>query len=230
MPKINVVISDAQHIWLLANSDKLRTKSAIVRDLIESEMRKLDEPVRLPAYRVGAGEELTKDEKLKLQLEEINHPSNSSQKIFPPLKLLGDDVGRESEGTPKKGPSNKTSSLHSIAARKKIAPEKLKPFWDKIEAFWKVKKGSKSLQAFTLQLTELEKILDDLGKDILIEQLDLACLSGTWKAINHKRTVQFLETAKKNKPEPEMKHPAYKVYTAEDHETSTSNPVLKELF
>ena len=142
---------------------------------------------------------------------------------------LGDGVGRECEGTPRKRPPE----INSIAKRKKIAPEQLKPYWDKIEAFWRVKKGTKNLQAYTLQITELEKILEDLGKDVLIEQLDLACMAGTWKQINYRRTVQYMEKEKKSKPEPEMKHPAYKVHTAKDlgyDNGPTKNPILKDIF
>ena len=75
------------------------------------------------------------------------------------MKLLGDGVGRESEGTPRKKPYE----INSIAKRKKIAPEQLRPYWDKIESFWRVKQGSKNLQAYTLQITELEKILEHLN-------------------------------------------------------------------
>ena len=144
------------------------------------------------------------------------------------MNHFGDGVGRESEGTPRRN-----HEINSIAKRKKIAPEKLKPYWDKIEDFWRVKKGTKNLQAYTLQITELEKILEDLGKDVLIEQLDLACMAGTWKQINYRRTVQYMEKEKKSKPEPEMKHPAYKVHTAKDlgyDNGPTKNPILKDIF
>jgi hypothetical protein len=184
----------------------------------------LDTGLRLPTYRVGAGKEIQVQEFFTKKLsstdllkEGINHPSENSL----PLDNLGEVVGKEREETPKK-------PLFSFKQHKK-----LEPFWDKILAFWKVKKGSKSNQAFALQVTELEKILDDLGKDVLIEQLDSACLAGTWKQINYRRTVQFTEMEKKRKPEPDLKHPAYKVHTAKDlgyDNGPTTNTVLKELF
>ena len=105
MPRLNIIISDSHLDWLKANTNNLRTKSAVIRDLIEAEMRTLDfenESANLPAYRVGAGKEPSKEESKKLLLEEINHPS--SQKIFPPFGLLGESVGKELEGTPRKPP------------------------------------------------------------------------------------------------------------------------------
>ena len=48
-----------------------------------------------------------------------------------------------------------------------------------------------------------------------------------------KTFVQLKERDKKSKPEPEMKHPAYKVHTAKDlgyDNGPTKNPVLKDIF
>ena len=196
----------------------------------------LDKDARISAYHVGAGEkELSNEAEVQTSIQSLKSTSNISsisvsekEKISPPLNRFGDGVGRECEGTPRRN-----QEINSIAKRKKNAPEKLKPYWDKIEAFWRVKKGTKNLQAYTLQITELEKILEDLGKDVLIEQLDLACMAGTWKQINYRRTVQYMEKEKKSKPEPEMKHPAYKVHTAKDlgyDNGPTKNPILKDIF
>ena len=60
---------------------------------------------------------------------------------------------------------------------------------------------------------ELEKILDNLGKKVLIEQLDQACMAGTWKQINYNRTVKFLDKKEEVK---QTKHPAHKVFKASD--------------
>ena len=213
MPRIHIQLSDAQYEWLEINSDSLRTKSAIIRHLIDSEIAGLDTLSRIPVYRVGAGEKvLTQPEKLIEVQTSIPSSKNSSNLNC----SLGDSVGRESEGTPRKPPFNK------------VIPDNLKPFEKRILDFWKIKKGSKSSQAWSLQMTQLGKILDDLGKDILIDQLDSACLSGTWKAIDYKRTVQFLDIQKKNKPEPEPKHPAYKVFKADDFDSpgKTTNELL----
>jgi len=231
--RINIYLDDELSIELRNKKPKFLSLSGYCSFLLADA---LDRGVRISAYHVGAGErELSNEAEVQTSIQSLKSTSNISsisdsekEKISPPLNRFGDGVGRECEGTPRRN-----QEINSIAKRKKIAPEKLKPYWDKIEAFWRVKKGTKNLQAYTLQITELEKILEDLGKDVLIEQLDLACMAGTWKQINYRRTVQYMEKAKKSKPEPEMKHPAYKVHTAKDlgyDNGTTKNPILKDIF
>ena len=231
--RINIYLDDELALELKKNKPKFLSLSGYCSFVLA---QALDKDARLSAYHVGAGErELSNEAEVQTSIQSLKSTSNISsvsdsekEKISPPLNRFGDGVGRECEGTPRRN-----QEINSIAKRKKIAPEKLKPFWDKIEAFWRVKKGTKNLQAYTLQITELEKILEDLGKDVLIEQLDLACMAGTWKQINYRRTVQYMEKEKKSKPEPEMKHPAYKVHTAKDlgyDNGPTKNPILKDIF
>ena len=231
--RINIYLEDELASELRNKKPKFLSLSAYCAFLLAET---LDKDARISAYHVGAGErKLSNEAEVQTSIQSLKSTSNISsisasekEKISPPLNRFGDGVGRECEGTPRRN-----QEINSIAKRKKIAPEKLKPYWDKIEAFWRVKKGTKNLQAYTLQITELEKILEDLGKDVLIEQLDLACMAGTWKQINYRRTVQYMEKEKKSKPEPEMKHPAYKVHTAKDlgyDNGPTKNPVLKDIF
>ena len=211
MPRIHVFLSDRQYKWLENHTDTLYTRSALIRDLIDSKLLGIDTSSRIPVYRVGAGEkDVIENESTKVQ---TSISSSSSKKDLSPVsKNIGESFGREYEGTPRKP--------LFIADPGSEQHQKLEPFWDKILAFWKVKKGSKSHQAFSLQLTELEKILDALGKDVLIEQLDSACLAGTWKQINYRRTVQFTEIDNRKSPKPEPKHPAYKVFKPDDFESS----------
>ena len=231
--RINIYLDDELALELKKNKPKFLSLSGYCSFVLA---QALDKDARLSAYHVGAGErELLNEAEVQTSIQSLKSTSHISsfsdpekEKISPPLNHFGDGVGRECEGTPRRN-----QEINSIAKRKKIAPEKLKPYWDKIEAFWRVKKGTKNLQAYTLQITELEKILEDLGKDVLIEQLDLACMAGTWKQINYRRTVQYMEKEKKSKPEPEMKHPAYKVHTAKDlgyDNGPTKNPILKDIF
>ena len=231
--RINIYLEDELASELRNKKPKFLSLSAYCAFLLAET---LDKDAKISAYHVGAGErKLSNEAEVQTSIQSLKSTSNISsisasekEKISPPLNRLGDGVGRESEGTPRKI----QQEINSIAKRKKIAPEKLKPYWDKIEAFWRVKKGTKNLQAYALQITELEKILEDLGKDVLIEQLDLACMAGTWKQINYRRTVQYMEKEKKSKPEPEMKHPAYKVHTAKDlgyDNGPTKNPILKDI-
>jgi len=215
MPKFALILSDSHWKWLNKNSNSLRTKSAIIRDLIESEMRSLDTEVTLPAYRVGAGKELSKEERKKLLLEEINQPS--PQKIFPPQSGLGDGIGREREGTPRKPPFEKT------------IPEKLKKHKKTILEFFAKKPGEHNKNAWNRLINGLTGIYDLDGDVAVLKQLEQGTTEG-WRNIGVANYKKF----GKEKPkfqEPEAKHPAYKVFSAKDgFGEPTSNPVLKELF
>ena len=156
--RINIYLDDELALELKKNKPKFLSLSGYCSFVLA---QALDKDARLSAYHVGAGErELLNEVEVQTSIQSLKSTSHISsvsdsekEKISPPLNHFGDGVGREFEGTPRKKPHE----INSIAKRKKIAPEQLKPYWDKIEAFWRVKQGSKNLQAYTLQITELEK-------------------------------------------------------------------------
>ena len=202
MPKFTLILSDSHWNWLKANSSNLRTKSAIIRDLIESEMRILDSPSRLPAYRVGAGESLSKEESQKLLLEEINYPSNvSSKKIFPPIGLLGESVGREREGTPRKPPFEK------------IVPSTLKIHEKAILDYFAKKPGEHNKNAWNRLINGLVSIYEADGHVPVKKQIQQASEEG-WRSITFANYLKYKEKPKFQ--EPETKHPSYQVFTAKD--------------
>ena len=49
-----------------------------------------------------------------------------------------------------------------------------------VGAFWKVKKGSKSIQAWKQQITEYRKFIEKYGEKVLRDQLEQGILAGTW--------------------------------------------------
>ena len=111
---------------------------------------------------------------------------------------------------------------------KKGYPEPLKPFKDAIDAYWRVKQGSKSDTAWNRLMNNLLKFLDKYGKDVVEEQLGRA-ESGKWKGIELSN-YENMQPAKKA-AEPETKHPAYRDFTAERLEQEAAdNAILKELF
>ena len=56
VPQINVRITEDQLIWLSSQVKPFRNKSAVIRDLIDSSIKELDEvALVLSAYHVGAG-------------------------------------------------------------------------------------------------------------------------------------------------------------------------------
>ena len=212
MKRITVTISEVTEAKLKKKKPTYLSLSKYINMILESSLDNLDSLVRLPAYRVGAEEISTKlDTNIstpvnedKVHFESSNF-SSKEKNLKNSISILGEDVGRESEGNPKNTPLPYDFET-SI-------PDKLKPYSDKIASFWRVKKGTKNRLAWSLQMGELEKILDNLGKKVLVEQLDQACMAGTWQQINYNRTVKWSDKAEEVK---QTKHPAHKVFKASD--------------
>ena len=212
MKRITVTISEVTEAKLKKKKPKYLSLSKYINMILESSLDNLDSLVRLPAYRVGAEETSTNIDSNtstpvnedKVHFESSNF-SSKEKNLKNSISILGEDVGRESEGNPKNTPLPYDFET-SI-------PDKLKPYSDKIASFWRVKKGTKNRLAWSLQMTELEKILDNLGKKVLVEQLDQACMAGTWKQINYNRTIEYSDKKEEVK---QTKHPAHKVFKASD--------------
>ena len=214
MKRITVTISKVTEAKLKEKKPEYLSLSKYINMILESSLDNLDSIVRLPAYRVGAEETSTNiDLNLntstpinedKVHFESSNF-SSKEKNLKNSIAILGEDVGRESEGNPKNPPLPYDFET-SI-------PNKLKPYSDKIASFWRVKKGTKNRLAWSLQMGELEKILDNLGKKVLVEQLDQACMAGTWKQINYNRTIEYSDKKEEVK---QTKHPAHKVFKASD--------------
>tara|TARA_B100001093_G_C26611604_1_gene920456 strand:- start:188 stop:811 length:624 start_codon:yes stop_codon:yes gene_type:complete len=101
----------------------------------------------------------------------------------------------------------------------KVIPEDLKPYTEKINSFWKVKKGSKSIEAWKQQIAEYRKFISKYNEKILIEQLDAGICSGKWSGItvvNYER-INSNFSKKYTTSEPIQKHPNTKVFKASDH-------------
>ena len=212
MKRITVTISEVTEAKLKEKKPEYLSLSKYINMILESSLDNLDSLVRLPAYRVGAEETSinidlntsTPVNEDKVHFESSNF-SSKEKNLKNSIAVLGEDVGRESEGNPKNTPLPYDFET-SI-------PDKLKPYSDKIASFWRVKKGTKNRLAWSLQMGELEKILDNLGKKVLVEQLDQACMAGTWQQINYNRTVKWSDKADEIK---QTKHPAHKVFKASD--------------
>ncbi len=214
MKRITVTISKVTEAKLKEKKPEYLSLSKYINMILESSLDNLDSIVRLPAYRVGAEEisnhiDLNSNTSTPVNEDKVHFESSNFSSKEKNLKnsiaILGEDVGRESEGNPKNPPLPYDFET-SI-------PNKLKPYSDKIASFWRVKKGTKNRLAWSLQMGELEKILDNLGKKVLVEQLDQACMAGTWKQINYNRTIEYSDKKEEVK---QTKHPAHKVFKASD--------------
>ena len=94
--------------------------------------------------------------------------------------------------------------------QEKIIPEDLQHLQTLIDDFWKVKKGSKSIQAWKQQITEYKKFIEKYGEQILRDQLEAGILAGTWKGctIKNYETISKINNkgfVEENKPHPNQK-------------------------
>ena len=97
--------------------------------------------------------------------------------------------------------------------QEKNIPDDLKHLQTLIDDFWKVKKGSKSIQAWKLQITEYRKFIHKYGEQVLRDQLEAGILAGTWKGLKMSHYEEQMKRVKRfdKEPEKEVKHPAQRV-------------------
>jgi hypothetical protein len=208
--RINLTVPDEFHEELMAQKPAHKTLSAYCLDLIATSLNSnLDSTAKLAPCPAHAGNKevhvIHRDECVKIT-------QSGFEKITSPTFVRGEDVGKGVQReTPKKG-----------------YPEPLKPFKGAIDAYWRVKQGSKSDTAWNRLMNNLLKFLDKYGKDVVEEQLGRA-ESGKWKGIEISN-YENMQPAKKA-AEPETKHPAYRDFTAERLEQEAQeNNIINGLF
>lgn len=188
---------------------------------IEQHIASLDSVANVPAYRVGSEDTLHVDDSVysKQKLLQEEAPITASKKILPLQGTDGaDGVGREFEGNPRKE-GQKSSARRDVA-------DDLKQHEDLIRDFWQVKQGSKADRAWSLLMTELRKIKDKYGDACVSHQIQLA-INGKWKGITLQNFARF---APKEQQQPEVRHPASRVFTAKDgFAEPAENQVLRDL-
>ena len=187
---------------------------------IEQHIASLDSVANVPAYRVGSEDTLHVDDSVysKQKLLQEEAPVIASKKILPLHGTDGaDGVGRESEGNPRK--EGQKSYAHREVA------DDLKQHEDLIRDFWQVKQGSKADRAWSLLMTELRKIKDKYGDACVSHQIQLA-INGKWKGITLQNYARFAP----KEQQPEVRHPASRVFTAKDgFSEPANNDVLRDL-
>ena len=94
--------------------------------------------------------------------------------------------------------------------QEKNIPDDLLHLQTLIDDFWKVKKGSKSIQAWKQQITEYRKFIEKYGEKILRDQLEAGILAGTWKGCTIKN-YESINKINKGYVEEEKVHPNQKV-------------------
>ena len=94
--------------------------------------------------------------------------------------------------------------------QEKNIPDDLLHLQTLIDDFWKVKKGSKSIQAWKQQITEYRKFIEKYGEQVLRDQLEAGILAGTWKGCTIKN-YESINKINKGFVEEEKVHPNQKV-------------------
>ena len=95
--------------------------------------------------------------------------------------------------------------------QEKIIPDDLQHLQTLIDDFWKVKKGSKSIQAWKQQITEYRKFIEKYGEQVLRDQLEAGILAGSWKGCTVKNYESITKITNKGFVEEEKVHPNQKV-------------------
>ena len=125
------------------------------------------------------------------------------------------DKELDKEGLERKEQKEK---INKKEKQEKNIPDDLKHLQTLIDDFWKVKKGSKSIQAWKLQITEYRKFIEKYGEQVLRDQLEAGILNGTWKGLKISNYEEQLKRATRfaKESETETKHPAQKLVQFDD--------------
>ena len=114
-------------------------------------------------------------------------------------------------------PKEQKEKINKKEKQEKAIPDNLLHLQNLIYNFWQVKKGSKSDNAWKMQITEINKFIKKYGEQVVIEQLELGILDGTWKGLKMANYEEQLKRKNKYNNEPDnIKHPAQQVTTFDD--------------
>ena len=145
---------------------------------------------------------------LNMLLEDAyNNRINKKENLTNDVTYIYKDKELDKKGLERKEQKEK---INKKEKQEKNIPDDLKHLQTLIDDFWKVKKGSKSIQAWKLQITEYRKFIEKYGEQVLRDQLEAGILAGTWKGC----TIKNYESIRKiNNPyvEEEKVHPNQKV-------------------
>jgi hypothetical protein len=147
---------------------------------------------------------------LNLLLEDAYNARCKNEKNMP--QYIYKDKELDKKGLERKEQKEK---INKKEKQEKNIPDDLKHLQTLIDDFWKVKKGSKSIQAWKQQITEYRKFIEKYGEQVLTDQLEAGILAGSWKGC----TLKNYESIRKiNNPfvEEEKVHPNQKVVQFDD--------------
>ena len=147
---------------------------------------------------------------LNMLLEEAYNARCKNEKNM--ALYIHKDKELDKKGLEKKEQKEK---INKKEKQEKNIPDDLLHLQTLIDDFWKVKKGSKSIQAWKQQITEYKKFIEKYGEQVLKDQLEQGILDGTWKGLKVSNYEHILRITKakaatsgfveENKPHPNQK-------------------------
>ena len=179
---------------------------SITRPIIEQSLIDKIQSIK-PSYITTRGFiHLLLEEAIDLRVNKYANLTNNIDYIYTDNKDLEDKKLERKEQKEK---------INKKEKQEKIIPDDLLHLQTLIDDFWKVKKGSKSIQAWKQQITEYKKFINKYGEKVLRDQLEAGILAGTWKGC----TIKNYESIRKinnNFVEEEKVHPNQKVVQFDD--------------
>ena len=143
---------------------------------------------------------------LNMLLEDAYNARCENSKNMP--QYIYKDKELDKKGLEKKEQKEK---INKKEKQEKNIPDDLKHLQTLIDDFWKVKKGSKSIQAWKQQITEYRKFIDKYDEQILKDQLEAGILAGTWKGCTIKNYESIAKITNKGFVEENKPHPNQKI-------------------
>ena len=179
---------------------------SITRPIIEQSLIDKIQSIK-PSYITTRGFiHLLLEEAIDLRVNKNANLTNNIDYIYTDNKDLEDKKLERKEQKEK---------INKKEKQEKIIPDDLLHLQTLIDDFWKVKKGSKSIQAWKQQITEYRKFIQKYGEQVLKDQLEQGILDGTWKGLKVSNYEHILRITKakaatsgfieENKPHPNQK-------------------------
>jgi Arc/MetJ-type ribon-helix-helix transcriptional regulator len=209
MPTVTVRLTDEMSSWIESQLRPFHKKSDVIRDLIVSQMNGLTGVARLPAYRVGAGTQLSSS---SLDLDQVD--SDESTKKQAKEELKEKQKNKRVSNSKRKNVEPDSFLVHNAFFETTELHPQLEPCREAFVHFGKVKKGDRGQHGAKLAATGLRKIGEKYGWEAAREQLDLA-INNRWNGItlsNYEKFAPKSIVAALESP----RHPASRVFTA-DH-------------
>jgi hypothetical protein len=216
MAELRIVIPDRLEAKLQSAMPDYLDRKGFVCLLLD---QALTEVGNLPAYRVGAG---------------TPEDQNAVTAVLP---LRSSAASSEAQSTDQAAPPSLGDSPEPKKTKEKrfcfSVPLDLSDYKADLLDYWRNhKSGKKSAAAAKILINGCRKIKELYGDAALKEQLELAKGYG-WENITLKNYERYGLNPKAAAKEPEPRHPAYRVFTADNgfgDNDPTTNPILEQLF